>query len=55
MFIAPPWPDIYAQDTERRHFAEAVRTYDAMVECYTSYRYRLIELPRDAYRRACAS
>ncbi|AOK18386.1 ATPase [Burkholderia cepacia] len=49
VFIAPPWPDIYAQDTERRQdFAEAVRTYDAMVECYTSYGYRLIELPRES-------
>ncbi|KVU27791.1 ATPase [Burkholderia ubonensis] len=47
VFIAPPWPDIYTQDAERRQdFAEAVRTYDAMVECYASYGYRLIELPR---------
>ncbi|ABB09312.1 AAA family ATPase [Burkholderia lata] len=49
VFIAPPWPDIYAQDTERRQdFAEAVRTYDAMVACYTSYGYRLVELPRES-------
>nr|WP_088509278.1 AAA family ATPase [Burkholderia ubonensis] len=47
VFIAPPWPDIYTQDAERRQdFGEAVRTYDAMVECYASYDYRLIELPR---------
>jgi predicted ATPase len=47
VFIAPPWPEIYAQDAERRQdFAEAVRTYDAMVDCYTAYGYRLIELPR---------
>ncbi|KVS42605.1 AAA family ATPase [Burkholderia ubonensis] len=47
VFIAPPWPDIYTRDAERRQdFAEAVRTYDAMVECYASYGYRLIELPR---------
>ncbi|KVM77983.1 ATPase [Burkholderia ubonensis] len=47
VFIAPPWPDIYTQDAERQQdFAEAVRTYDAMVECYASYGYRLIELPR---------
>ncbi|KWA73568.1 ATPase [Burkholderia ubonensis] len=47
VFIAPPWPDIYTQDAERRQdFAEAVRTCDAMVECYASYGYRLIELPR---------
>ncbi|KWA16019.1 AAA family ATPase [Burkholderia territorii] len=46
VFIAPPWPDIYTQDTERRQdFSEAVRTYDAMVDCYTAYGYRLIELP----------
>ncbi|KWZ61267.1 ATPase [Burkholderia ubonensis] len=47
VFIAPPWPDIYTQDAERRQdFAEAVRTCDAMFECYASYGYRLIELPR---------
>ncbi|KWK83764.1 AAA family ATPase [Burkholderia ubonensis] len=47
VFIAPPWPDIYTQDAERRQdFGEAVRTCDAMVECYASYGYRLIELPR---------
>ncbi|WP_322065343.1 AAA family ATPase [Burkholderia ubonensis] len=47
VFIAPPWPDIYTRDAERRQdFVEAVRTYDAMVECYASYGYRLIELPR---------
>ncbi|AYY59622.1 AAA family ATPase [Burkholderia multivorans] len=47
VFIAPPWRDIYAQDAERRQdFDEAVRTYDAMVACYTRYGYRLIELPR---------
>ncbi|VWB57034.1 AAA family ATPase [Burkholderia metallica] len=49
VFIAPPWPDIYTQDTERRQdFAEALRTYDAMVEGYTTYGYRLVELPRDS-------
>ncbi|RQR47942.1 ATPase [Burkholderia sp. Bp9126] len=47
VFIAPPWPEIYTQDTERRQdFDEAVRTYEAMVDCYVSYGYRLVELPR---------
>lgn len=47
VFIAPPWPEIYTQDTERRQdFDEAVRTYEAMVDCYASYGYRLVELPR---------
>ncbi|WP_321873161.1 AAA family ATPase [Burkholderia ubonensis] len=55
VFIAPPWPDIYTRDAERRQdFAEAVRTYDAMVECYASYGYRLIELPRASVKaRVC--
>src|SRR3546814_16105169 len=33
VFVAPSWPEIYAQDTERRQdFAEAERTCAAMVE-----------------------
>jgi len=47
VFIAPPWPDIFTQDEERRQsFDEAVRTYEAMVETYTGYGYTLIEIPR---------
>jgi predicted ATPase len=47
VFIAPPWPEIFAQDRERRQdFAEAERTYEAMVETYTRLGYRLVELPR---------
>ncbi|MEU8540595.1 AAA family ATPase [Streptomyces sp. NPDC048717] len=47
VFIAPPWPEIYRQDTERRQSpAEAERTHAAMVETYTAYGYELVELPR---------
>lgn len=47
VFIAPPWPEIYAQDAERKQdFDEAQRTYDAMVETYTEFGYELVELPR---------
>lgn len=47
VFIAPPWPEIYATDTERRQgFAEAVRTHDVMTAIYPSFGYRPIELPR---------
>ncbi len=47
VFIAPPWPEIYAQDAERKQsFEEAVRTYDVMVATYPAYGYELIELPR---------
>lgn len=46
-FIAPPWPEIYRQDGERRQdLAEAARTYDAMVATYGAAGYELIELPR---------
>lgn len=47
VFIAPPWPDIFRQDAERRQDqAVAERTYAVMVETYTSLDYQLIELPR---------
>lgn len=46
-FIAPPWPEIYTQDSERKQtLDEAVRTYEAMVETYTRYGYELITIPR---------
>jgi len=47
VFIAPPWPEIYATDTERRQdLAEAIRTFEAMVATYSRLGYRLVELPR---------
>jgi len=47
VFIAPPWPEIFAQDAERRQdLAEAERTYAAMVQVYPALGYRLVELPR---------
>lgn len=47
VLIAPPWPEIFQQDDERRQdLAEAERTYEAMVEIYTELDYQLIELPR---------
>jgi predicted ATPase len=46
VFIAPPWPEIFGQDTERKQtFEEAVETYDVMVETYATYGYNLITLP----------
>ena len=35
VFLAPPWPAIYAQDTERRHdFAAARDEYDRLLKLY---------------------
>ncbi|MFC7546612.1 AAA family ATPase [Plantactinospora sp. GCM10030261] len=47
VFVAPPWPDIYAHDEERKQdFAEAVRTHDAVVEGYRRHGYDLVALPK---------
>ena len=47
VFICPPWPEIYAGDTERKQsLGEAVRTYEAMRAIYPRYGYALIEVPR---------
>ncbi|VXD00310.1 AAA family ATPase [Sphingomonas sp. AX6] len=46
VFIAPPWPAIFEQDTERKQtLAEAEATYLAMVNAYTSFGYELVALP----------
>lgn len=47
VFIAPPWPEIFSQDEERKQTPdEAERTYQAMVRIYGAYDYDLVELPR---------
>lgn len=47
VFVAPPWAEIFDNDTERRQdFGEARRTFDAMVETYGRAGYSLAELPR---------
>ena len=47
VFIAPPWPEIFVRDAERRQdLDEAVRTHAAMVEAYRRCGYELVELPR---------
>lgn len=47
VFIAPPWPEIYRQDAERKQsLDEAERTYHAVAQAYRDCGYTLIELPR---------
>jgi len=47
VFIAPPWPEIFTQDRERKQdFEEAARTYEALAATYAAANYELIELPR---------
>ncbi|MBB5638119.1 putative ATPase [Pedobacter cryoconitis] len=46
VFIAPPWPEIFERDAERKQtFEEALQTFEFMFETYSSYGYTLIILP----------
>jgi predicted ATPase len=47
VFVAPPWPEIFAQDRERRQsLSEAVRTHDAAVKIYAEFGYEIVPLPK---------
>lgn len=47
VFIAPPWPDIFEQDAERKQTPdEAERTFQALRKVYAELGYELLELPR---------
>lgn len=49
IFIAPPWPEIYRQDTERKQsFEIAEQTWRAMLSVYRSLDYELIDIPFDS-------
>lgn len=46
VFIAPPWPDIFTQDAERKQTIEdAEATYHALVRAYSDRGYDLVSLP----------
>lgn len=47
VFLAPPWPEIYATDTERKQTLDkAVNTYGLMVEAYEDCGYDVVEIAR---------
>jgi predicted ATPase len=47
VFLAPPWPEIYGRDPERRHsLAEAVAEYDRLVDVYPRLGYDIHVLPK---------
>jgi predicted ATPase len=47
VFVAPPWPEIFRQDAERKQtLGEAERTYEALIAAYADFGYALVELPR---------
>ena len=46
VFAAPPWPEIFDQDAERKQtFDEAVRTFEAVTGAYRDFGYELVLLP----------
>lgn len=46
VFLAPPWPEIFGPDDERRQgFDEAVATADAMSRAYSAAGYDVLPLP----------
>lgn len=46
VFIAPPWPEIYTTDEERKQSeAEAIATYNVLVNVYSKLGYHISLLP----------
>jgi predicted ATPase len=47
VFLAPPWPELFASDAERRHdFAAAVAEYERLAAAYPALGYEVILLPK---------
>ncbi|APH53764.1 putative cytosolic protein [Granulibacter bethesdensis] len=47
MFMAPPWPEIYVTDADRKHsFDAAVTEYDRLMEVFPALGYEVILLPK---------
>jgi len=49
VFMAPPWPEIYRTDAERKHdFDQARAEYDRLTRAYPHYGYGIQLLPKCA-------
>jgi predicted ATPase len=47
VFMAPPWPQIYEKDVERRHeFEAALPEYHRLEKDFPALGYQVIELPK---------
>ncbi|MGE0280022.1 MAG: AAA family ATPase [Rhizobiaceae bacterium] len=55
VFVLPPWPEIYANDTERKQsLGEAERTFEAVTAVYRQLGYTLVEVPRGSVSERAA-
>jgi len=51
VFMAPPWPEIFAADKERRHDMKyAVAEYERLIQSYPALGYDIILLPKVSVR-----
>jgi predicted ATPase len=49
VFVAPPWPEIYLNDSERQHgFDAAMAEFDRLQRVYPMLGYRVILLPKQS-------
>lgn len=47
MFMTPPWPEIFANDGERRHnFADAVAEFEMLAKAYARLGYEVVMVPK---------
>jgi predicted ATPase len=47
VFIAPPWEEIFCNDSERRQtYKESVEIYESICSVYTEYGCELVTLPK---------
>jgi len=47
VFIAPPWPEMFRSDSERRHtYADAVAEYETLLPAYQLLGHELVFLPK---------
>jgi predicted ATPase len=47
VFLAPPWPEIYQTDPERRHgFSTALAEYSRLIGTYPTLGYEILILPK---------
>lgn len=51
VFLTPPWPEIYAQDTERREDLRTMQAiHDALFNTYREFDYKVFEVPKTGPR-----
>lgn len=47
VFMVPPWPEIFMQDTERQHsYAEAEQEFYGLQQAYEANRYKVVLIPK---------